>query len=204
MSKEIEYETKQKTLKVQEGAEAYVTEQRFTYEDYCTWPDDERWELINGIPFKLEAPSRTHQRILIELTVLFKNHLKNALCELYIAPFDVRLNVGEGKDTVVQPDLLVVCDDNKLDERGVKGVPDLIIEISSPSTRKRDQTVKRDLYLQYGAREYWIVDLLHQNVVAHILNTCKTYDVTTYQGQDKVKSTVLTGFELDLEELFKD
>ena len=119
-------------------------EQKFTYGDYLTWTNPaERWELIEGIAYDMSpAPFRFHQKIIAELSVLLHDFLVGKPCEYYIAPFDVRLPDSDEADseidTVVQPDIVVVCDPTKLDDRGMRGAPDLVIEILSPSTSKKD------------------------------------------------------------------
>ena len=123
-----------------------ATKETYTYGDYLSWPDEERWELIDGIPHSMSpAPSRVHQEISMELARQIANHLIGKNCRVYAAPFDVRLPKGGEKDeqieTVVQPDLVVVCDESKLDERGCKGPPDLIIEILSPHTAAKDMKI---------------------------------------------------------------
>ena len=136
---------------------------RFTYADYLTWPDEERWELINGEAYNMSpVPGKRHQQILVELMGAFWSHLKGKPCQVFAAPFDVRpLATSEMSDdevdTVVQPDLLVVCDKNKLEERGVVGAPDLVVEILSPYTSRKDLSKKFDLYERAGVREYWVV-----------------------------------------------
>jgi Uma2 family endonuclease len=135
---------------------------RFTYGDYVQWQGDERWELIDGIAHLMSpAPSMAHQRVLMELARQIANQLEGQRCRLFPAPFDVRLprteEADDSVDTVVQPDLVVVCDPDKLDEAGVRGAPDWVIEILSPSTTARDRIEKRDLYERTGVREYWIV-----------------------------------------------
>ena len=136
---------------------------RFTYADYLTWPNEERWELIDGETYDMSpGPGKQHQRILIHLARFFDAHLDGKPCQTFVAPFDVRpLATSEMSDdevdTVVQPDLLVVCDGNKLEERGVVGSPDLVVEILSPYTARKDLSKKFDLYERAGVREYWIV-----------------------------------------------
>ncbi len=137
--------------------------QGYTYRDYITWPDEERWELIDGVAYCMSpAPSPRHQEELVELARQFANHLRGKPCRVYVAPFDVRLPDAEEPDeeirTVVQPDLVVLCDLNKLDERGCRGAPDMVLEILSPSTSAKDQRQKLALYERHGVREYWIVD----------------------------------------------
>lgn len=136
--------------------------QRFTYQEYLTWPQEERWELIDGVPYNMTpAPTRLHQLISRQLLTLFNNYLTGKSCEVYHAPFDVRLpqppESDEQTSSVVQPDILVVCDKAKLDDRGCKGSPDLVVEIVSPSTFRKDLKEKFTLYERAGVREYWIV-----------------------------------------------
>lgn len=136
---------------------------RFTYGDYRRWHGDERWELLDGDAHAMSpAPSRLHQQVLTRLAARIVPALEDGPCEVYVAPFDVRLPRGDEPDdeieTVVQPDLSVVCDPGKLDGAGCRGAPDWVIEILSPATEARDRVHKRALYEQHGVREYWLVD----------------------------------------------
>jgi len=138
------------------------TERRFSYGDYRRWPDDERWELIDGRPFNMSpAPTRGHQQLVLEIGRQLANQLDNAECEVYVAPFDVRLPEANDTDdeieNVVQPDVVVVCDPGKLDDAGCRGAPDWIVEVLSPRTAAKDQTAKLRLYEHHGVREYWLV-----------------------------------------------
>ncbi len=141
-----------------------IDEPRFTYGDYVQWQGDERWELINGVPFAMSpAPSRAHQDVVGQLFLQIASALQSTRsCRAYVAPFDVRLSAMDEKDddvtTVVQPDISVICDAKKLDDAGCRGAPDWIIEVLSPATAVRDQVQKRDLYGAHGVREYWLVD----------------------------------------------
>ena len=136
----------------------------YTYADYLKWQFDESVELIKGHLHRMSpAPRTRHQRALMRLTIDLGALLKDKRCELYVAPFDVRLpNSGyepgfnDKVHTVVQPDICVICDKNKLDEMGCVGAPDWIIEITSPSTHKKDFNEKFDLYESAGVKEYWI------------------------------------------------
>ncbi len=135
---------------------------RYTYADYLKWQFDEMVELIKGKIFKMSpSPSRYHQDIAINITTFFRNELKGKICKVYTAPSDVRLiSKGNGdKDitTVVQPDVFVVCDPSKLDEKGCLGSPDLIVEIVSPFTAEKDISRKFELYQESGVLEYWLV-----------------------------------------------
>jgi len=155
----------------------------FTYGDYSQWSEDERWELIDGQAYAMSAPSRRHQEIVLELGRQIANYLKGKSCKPYIAPFDVRLpknNEQDNKvDTVVQPDISVICDKNKLDDKGCRGAPDWIIEILSPSTATRDMDIKRQLYQQYGIKEYWIISSTEKWGMKYILNEHQIYDQPT-------------------------
>jgi Uma2 family endonuclease len=134
-----------------------------TYADYLTWPEGGRYELINGTAYAKEppAPTRSHQELVGELYLQVRLGLEGRPCRVYVAPFDVRLpDRGEGDeqiDTVVQPDVLIVCDLSKLDERGMCGAPDWIAEVLSPTTTRFDQVVKLPIYERAGVREVWLV-----------------------------------------------
>ncbi len=136
---------------------------KYTYADYLTWLDDKRCELINGfVHLMTPVPKRKHQKISFLLGNKFYNHINKNNCEVYTAPFDVRLprrNEITDKQihTVVQPDISVICDLAKLDDRGCIGAPDLIVEILSPATAKKDMNDKFFLYQEAGVKEYWIV-----------------------------------------------
>jgi Uma2 family endonuclease len=135
---------------------------RHTYGDYRKWPEDQRYELIDGAAYAMApAPSRRHQRLLGELFRAISDALQNSPCEVNIAPFDVRLpNAGEADDaidTVVQPDISVVCDPAKLDDKGCRGAPDWVVEVLSAATAGHDQVRKLALYERHGIREYWLV-----------------------------------------------
>ncbi len=133
----------------------------FTYADYRRWPDDERWELIDGVAYAMAAPGLTHQTVVGELFRQIANHLVGQPCRPFVAPFDVRLPRGNEADdyilTVVQPDITVVCDPSKLEESGCRGAPDWVIEVLSPSTAAKDQIQKLAAYEQAGVSEVWLV-----------------------------------------------
>ncbi len=133
----------------------------FTYADYCRWPDDERWELIEGVAYAMAAPGLAHQTVVGELFRQIANHLVDRPCRPFVAPFDVRLPRGNEADddvtTVVQPDITVVCDPAKLDERGCRGAPEWVIEVLSPSTAAKDQIQKLAAYERAGVAEVWLV-----------------------------------------------
>lgn len=133
-------------------------ERIYTAEDYWNLPDGQRAELIDGQLFDMAPPNRLHQKLTGELYYIILNHIKNkrGSCEVYPAPFAVNLNADD--KTYVEPDISVICDKNKLTDRGCNGAPDFIIEVVSPASRKRDYATKNVLYSEAGVREYWIVD----------------------------------------------
>ena len=130
----------------------------YTSEDYWNLPDGERAELIDGQLYNMAPPSRIHQKLVMKLSTSIQQHIdsKGGSCEVYPAPFAVNLNADD--KTYVEPDIAVICDKNKLTDRGCSGAPDLVIEIVSPSSRKMDYSTKNALYSDAGVREYWIVD----------------------------------------------
>jgi Uma2 family endonuclease len=135
--------------------------QRHRYGEYLTWPEDQRCELIDGVAYAMAAaPVRRHQRLVLEIARQIADALDDSPCEVNVAPFDVRLPDGDEADeaiaTVVQPDLVVVCDPVKLDELGCRGAPDWIVEVLSPTSAGQDQVRKLALYERHGVREYWL------------------------------------------------
>ena len=151
----------------------------FTYADYRGWPDDERWELIDGEAYAMAAPGLAHQAVVGELFRQIANHLVGKPCRPFVAPFDVRLPRGNEADdevtTVVQPDISVICDPAKLDERGCRGAPDWVIEVLSPSTAAKDQIQKLAAYERAGVREVWLVHPTDRVVIVYTLNAAGGY-----------------------------
>jgi Uma2 family endonuclease len=137
--------------------------QHHTYGEYLTWSDDHREELIDGLAYVREppAPSRPHQELVGGLYYEVRGALEGKPCHAYIAPFDVRLpksdEADEKIDTVVQPDVLIVCDRHKLDQRGMRGAPDWLAEVLSPSTASHDQIIKLPVYERAGVPEVWLI-----------------------------------------------
>jgi Uma2 family endonuclease len=185
--------------------------ERSSYADYLTWDDGKRWELIDGQAVCMSpAPGRQHQQISRLLERQIDSYLSDKSCEMYHAPFDVRFmgteaNVADDYiDTVVQPDIVVVCDPEKLDDRGCKGSPDLIIEILSPSTTRMDMTVKFDLYQRYGVKEYWIVHPKDQTILVFKLLESGLYGVPDrYCAEDIIPVALLGELKVDLTRVFE-
>jgi len=182
----------------------------FTYGDYVKWPEDERWELINGYAYNMSpAPSRRHQKISRDLEFQIVDFLADKPCEVYDAPFDVRLPEADEQDedieTVVQPDIVVVCDENKLDDKGCRGAPDLIIEILSPFTAPKDMKIKLSLYEKHGVKEYWIVHPTDNIILVFKLGKNKMYGKPeVYTEEDKIKTAILEGLEIELSKVFQE
>ena len=174
---------------------------RYTYADYCTWEDDERWELIDGVPYAMAAPVIAHQSALSDIGIQIGQFLRRKKCKMFFAPTDVRLNADTRDNTVVQPDLLIVCDKSKIDEKGIIGAPDMVVEVLSPSTASHDMITKFMLYLKASVREYWIVDPVTGTVVVNILEDGK-YVATAYVNTEKVPVSMLEGCVVDLAEVF--
>lgn len=179
----------------------------YTYADYLTWELDEMVELIKGKVFRAAAaPRRVHQKISGKIFTKMHNYLENAHCEVYNAPFDVRLPHTSKKDedifTVVQPDICVVCDKEKLDEMGCVGAPDLIVEILSPGNNKKDLKHKYEVYEESGVKEYWIIHPNEQTMMVYTLIDKKFVPSKLFTVGDRVASECIPGFQLDLDDVF--
>tara|TARA_R110000737_G_C14608549_1_gene490565 strand:- start:1904 stop:2506 length:603 start_codon:yes stop_codon:yes gene_type:complete len=191
--------------KVKEPFSAYGS---YSYADYLSWQMDEMVELIRGKVFRqaAAAPRRIHQEVSMVLSNTLYQFLKGKTCKVYVAPFDVRLPVSSRKhkdiDTVVQPDLCVVCDREKLDELGCVGAPDLIIEILSPGNNKKELQLKYEVYESSGVKEYWVIHPDERTLLIYTLEGGKYQPSRLFTMGDRVKSQALAGFELDLDEVF--
>lgn len=182
----------------------------YTYADYLRWTFEERVELIKGKIFRMSpAPSRIHQKISWELGRVLSNYLKGKTCEAYTAPFDVRLP-RKGKDdknviTVVQPDLCVICDPAKLDEKGCIGAPDIVVEILSPGNNKKELRNKYEVYEEAGVKEFWIVWPTEKTFMKYTLDEKGKFQPSRVMTLDEeVTTPVLPGFVLKLNEVFID
>ncbi|NHE57162.1 Uma2 family endonuclease [Cyclobacterium plantarum] len=180
----------------------------YSYADYLTWQLDEMVELIRGKVFRqaAAAPRRIHQEVSMILANRFYEFLKEKTCKVYPAPFDVRLPLAsrrhEDIDTVVQPDLCVVCDPNKLDELGCVGAPDLIVEILSPGNNKIEIQLKYEVYETSGVKEYWVVHPDERTLLIYTLEAGKYRPSRLFTFGDRIRSQALPGFVLDLDEVF--
>lgn len=181
-----------------------------TFGDYRQWEQNLLCEIIEGEIYDMSpAPSRRHQKISMELSRQIANFLLESPCEVYHAPFDVRLPKGKEADndidTVVQPDVLVVCDRAKLDEMGCRGTPDLIIEITSPTTASKDHIQKLALYEKHGVGEYWLIHPVDCIVTIRILQENGRYGIPKIiEGKGPVAVTTLPGLSIDMDSLFRE
>jgi|SRR5437879_1971209 len=185
----------------------------YSYADYLTWQWTEMAELINGKIYKMSpAPNTNHQKISAELLRQIANYLLGKKCKVFTAPFDVRLPISSIKKnnqditTVVQPDLCVICDPNKIDERGCLGAPDWIIEILSRHTSSKDLRQKFDVYEQSGVREYWVVHPAEQTVLVYVLNSDGKYAsaLKPFVKEDMLSPITLPELAINLGQVFSE
>ena len=180
----------------------------YTYADYLKWTFDERLEIIKGKIFPMAAPARIHQRLSGKLSFEIQKYLEGKQCETYSAPFDVRLTPLKRNDsnkvhTVVQPDICVICDLDKLDDKGCVGVPDLMIEILSPGNTRKEMREKYDVYEENGVKEYWLVEPQDKCVFVYILNEIGKYiGLQPVTDEDILTSTVFPDLQIDLSRVF--
>lgn len=184
-----------------------LKKESYTFADCLTWPENERIELIDGEAVMMSPPSTVHQKISGELFRQLANFLEGKKCEVFSAPFGVRLFEKDGDnpenvDTMVEPDISVICDRDKLDRHGCKGAPDLIVEILSPSTQRRDRLIKLELYQRAGVREYWLVSPEEQTVQVLLFTNGLLLPRELYKKGDVAKVNVLEGCFLELEKVF--
>lgn len=152
---------------VKEDEAPYRAERRYTVDDYLEIPEDTRAELMDGVLYDMASPGISHQDICTRLTVIFGSYInrKKGKCKVFAGPVDVQLDCDD--DTMVVPDLTVVCDDSKIEKGRIMGAPDLVVEIVSPSSRRRDYVIKTEKYCSAGVREYWIIDPDNERVLVY-------------------------------------
>jgi len=199
-------ETEDKEFYAEEPFTAYG---RYSYAEYLTWEMDEMVELIKGKVFRqAAAPRRKHQEIVTRVLTKLHNLVEGSRYRAYTAPFDVRLPVRSKKDedifTVVQPDICVVCDPEKLDQAGCIGAPDLIVEILSPGNHNKELQNKYEVYEESGVKEYWIIHPEEQMLLKYTLENGKYIASKLFTTGEVVSSTCVEGFQLDLEEVFRN
>ncbi len=186
-----------------------VEKARYTFADCLTWGENERIEIINGEAVMMAPPSRIHQEISFEMCRQLGNYLEGKRCKAYPAPFAVRLFEKDGDSpenvgTMVEPDISIVCDRDKLDKHGCKGAPDMVVEILSPSTQRHDRLVKLGLYQRAGVREYWIVNPEDQTVQVFTLSNGLLLPHEVYARDGVAKVNVLDGCFIELRKVFSE
>jgi len=174
-------------------------ERIYTIDDIYALPEGVRAELIDGQIYNMAPPSRQHQRIITELATIINNHIKsnNGKCEVNVSPFAVFLNEDDAK--YLEPDISVVCDKNKLDDKGCHGAPDWIIEVVSPSNSSYDYVLKLNKYMAAGVREYWIVNPIDKAITIYFFEGGKF--AQHYIFRDKVKVNIYNNLEIDFSQL---
>lgn len=184
---------------------------RYSYADYFLWKFQERVELIKGFIHKMSpAPSSEHQKVARKLVRYFDRYLEKKPCEMFFAPFDVRLPDSKKQIsdevvyTVVQPDICVICDSSKIDSRGCVGAPDLVIEILSPGNSKKEMGIKFDLYEENGVKEYWMVDSAEKVIYVYILSAGKFIGLKPFIEEDQMISTLFPELRFGVKEVFGD
>ena len=181
---------------------------RYTFADCLTWDERDRIEILEGEAVMMSPPTRAYQEILMEMARQIANFLEGKKCKVYPAPFAVHLfekpgDAPDDVDTMVEPDISVVCDNSKLDSHGCKGAPDMVVEILSPSTRRHDRLVKLGLYQKAGVQEYWIADPENQTVQVFLLDDSGALRLhEDYGRNDIAKVNVLDGCFVELSKVF--
>jgi prevent-host-death family protein len=185
----------------------YNHRERMDYEAFLimTEKSEQRFEYIDGEVYLMASPVYNHQIVVMEILVQFYNWFKGKKCRVLASPFDVTLVRGKENMNVVQPDVLVVCDPEKVNEAGIyKGIPSLVVEVLSPSTRSKDMLRKLDLYLQTGVREYWMVDPDKREVMLYCFDKMEIQDYQTVSGNGTIQSRAFPGLEICLGDMFTD
>lgn len=182
-------------------------EKKYTFTDYLKFPSDERWEIIEGIPYMQSAPTWEHQSISRELMFQFAGYLRNSHCRVFAAPFDLRLPEIEEDDehatNVIQPDISVICDKSKLKGTGYCGTPELVVEILSPSTGRLDRLTKFWAYEKACVKEYWLVEPDTKLISVFILQNNNIYGrPDLYTEADNVTVSMFPDLVIDLGRVF--
>lgn len=181
--------------------------QLYTYADYQSWEFEDRSELMRGQLWLMPAPRRVHQEVSADIHYLLKRHLQGKKCRAYAAPFDVRLVKGGPQSdaqirTVVQPDICVVCDPAKLDDKGCIGAPDLVVEIISPGSVGHDTRAKFALYEENGVLEYWLVAPGEKSVTVFVLDKDRYEQTGEYYKPGPIPVHTLPGLTLEWDDVF--
>lgn len=189
------------------GILALPSDTIYTYAHVLAWSEHERWEILQGVPYAMSpAPTIRHQEVAGALYRILGNYMQGKDCRVFIAPLDVLLSERQEPDeqiqTVVQPDVFVVCDKSKLDKNRCKGAPDLIIEVLSPTTARKDRREKFLLYEKYGVKEYWLVEPDAKLITAFILKDDQYGRPNIYSDEEEMKTSIFADLIVNLAEVF--
>ncbi|MGJ7030534.1 Uma2 family endonuclease [Niabella hirudinis] len=186
------------------------TSQRYSYADYFRWKFQERVELLRGWIHKMSpAPGMKHQSISLTLTLQIGNYFKGKTCKVFTAPFDVRLPDTKNRKrdelvfTVVQPDICIICDAEKIDDRGCIGAPDLVIEILSPGNTQKEMGIKFDLYEESGVKEYWLVEPQDKVVLVYLLKEGKYVGLKPFTEDNEISSALFPDLKFKVSDIFE-
>jgi prevent-host-death family protein len=196
------------TEQVNEKAQDYTFDGRkATYEEFLDLQkgSEERYEYIDGEIYLLASPKTTHQIVLTELFVIFCNYFQEKKCTPMLAPYDIELKRSQESISIVQPDIMIICDlEEKLNENDYyTGVPSLVVEILSESTRRKDMIKKLDLYMSCGVEEYWIVNPLNKEVTVYLFEEKNIKNNTTFKNSEVIQSFIFEGLVADIRRIFK-
>lgn len=191
---------------VAEKAEAYDwRNEKISYEDFLklTEESEKRYEYIDGEVYMLASPSYDHQSIVMEISNMMYNWFKGKKCRPLTAPFDIILTIDDNKN-VVQPDIMVICDTENINEKGrYTGIPTLVVEVLSDSTRQKDMLKKLNLYFQSSVKEYWIVNPLRKEVYVYCFENQDIKEYRVFKGNEKAQSMAFESLEIPLEQMFE-
>ena len=174
-------------------------EKRYTWQDYLTWPDEERWEVIDGVAYDMSpSPTERHQRIVLNMGSILRTKLGSNPCKVYVAPLDVYLD----DFNFVQPDVMIVCNKEKIKDR-IYGPPDMVIEVLSPSTSLKDKRIKRSLYERFGVKEYILVHPEEMFIERYSLVEGKFREPDIFGPQEVLNLISVEGIDISLWEVFE-
>ena len=192
---------------IREGASEYVhAGMKVTYEEFLkiTEESENRYEYIDGEIYLLASPFYAHQKAVREILFEFTTWFRDKKCEPLDSPFDVTLFRKNKNINLVQPDILIICDKENINEKGkYNGTPTLVVEVLSESTRSKDHIKKLDLYMSTGVKEYWIVNTKAKEICIYTFKDSNIEDMLTFKGNEKVQSVVFQGLEVDLSQVFE-
>ncbi|KKM11095.1 prevent-host-death protein [Clostridiales bacterium PH28_bin88] len=186
------------------GKDTSVVAEKISYEDFLKLSEgsENRYEYIDGEVYLLASPSYTHQRIIMEISNSMYQWFKGKKCRPLTAPFDVTLS-KEDHQNVVQPDIIVICDTDKIDEKGrYGGIPTLVVEVISETTQHKDMLKKLELYSRSGVREYWIVNPFNKEIYLYFLKNQAIQDYKVYKGNETLQSVIFKGLDISLDQVF--